>query len=174
MSVVASLRSRTSADHHRVDAAFSAYRLTNKGSYLRFLLAHARALVTAETYLARAAQIPAWRSRTALLQADLVALGSTMPDPLPLLVPARSESDWGIFYVLEGSRLGGGLLATLVPDRFPTGYLGAVHEPGEWRSAKEAIDAAGATESADWVNHAAIGAVACFDLYWRAAAASPP
>lgn len=174
MSASATLRARTSTAHDQVDAAFSDYRLDNEVSYLRFLQAHARAVPAAETLLLREGGIPAWRSRTSLLAEDLAILGSAMPAPLPFMVAVRPAVAWGVLYVLEGSRLGGRLLADRVPANLPSAYLCAIHDSGEWRETRSAIETQAAAGDAYWLDQAVAGAQACFDLYLRAAAASPP
>lgn len=174
MSAVTQLRARTSKAHDKVDAAFSAYCLDVKASYERFLLAHAHALIAAEGVLAPARELPVWRPRADLLANDLRALGVEMPDPLTIVADSHPAYPWGVLYVLEGSRLGGRVLADRVPASFKANYLRAVHTPGEWRAFRSTFDAQATAGGDAWLKHAVIGAEACFDLYQRAAAVSPP
>lgn len=70
------------------------------------------------------------RKRAGAVAADLAAIGEAPPPPLaapPLDTPAAR---WGAAYVVEGSRLGGALLARSVPDNLPKSYLGSTQPPG--------------------------------------------
>lgn len=151
-----------------MDAAFAGYRLAEADDYARFLTAHARALPVAEARMARLPFAATLAPRTPLLAADLADLGAALPDPLAL--PEGDEAAcWGCLYVVEGSRLGGAYLARAVPETLPSRYLGAVHPPGQWRAIRAAIDAAGEGRDDAWRARMVEGALACFDLYARAA-----
>ena len=164
MSAVAALRARTAARHDEVDAAYAAFRLDRADDYRDFLLAHARALPSAEAVLATAPALPRWRPRTPLLTRDLAELNAAMPPPLAFAA-ASAAAAWGVLYVVEGSRLGGAMLAGQVAPGLPCRYLQATFQPGEWRALRMAIDAAAATAGASWLGEAIVGAEACFDLY---------
>lgn len=170
MSAIALLRAQTAASHEAVDAVFGVHDLDDAASYRRFLEAHARALPRAE---ARAAAAwPALRRRTPLLEADLRALGAAAR--LPVITDrAEGAAQWGALYVVEGSRLGGGLLAKRVGPGLPVAYLSAVHEAGEWRAIRQAIDAAAAGRDQDWLGQMVAGARAVFELYETAATQEP-
>lgn len=170
MSIVQRLRDHTRPTHDAVDAAFGAHDLTKRDDYARMLHAHALALPAVETALAAHPGLPDWRRRTPLLAADLADLGRPLPPPLAFTLPALPGSAWGALYVLEGSRLGGVMLARQVPATLPSRYLGAKHASGEWRALLTALDAAGETYDAAWTDGALAGADACFALYGRAAA----
>ena len=166
MSAVAFLRSRTAAAHERVDAAFGSHDLASPDTYRRFLAAHARALPDAEAMAA--AVWPALRRRTPLLAADLAAIG--LPIDLPAMTAHEAgPAQWGALYVVEGSRLGGGLLARRVAEGMPCAYLSAVHEPGEWRTIRSAIDAAATGQAEAWHDAMVAGALDVFGLYEAAA-----
>lgn len=166
-SASATLRATTGADHERVDAAFAGFDLADREGYRGFLLAHARALPAAEAVLAAVPGLPAFRPRTPLIAADLAAFGETMPAPLPFAVPGGDAGAWGALYVVEGSRLGGTLLARSVAEGWPGGYLGAKHLSGEWRVLLAALDEAAVDDA--WTQRAVEGARATFELYRRAA-----
>lgn len=170
MSFVARLRAASAPDHDRVDALFGGYQLDEADGYARFLEAHARALPAAEVALASAPDLPAWRRRTALLAADLAALGRDMPEPLDFA--ARGPAAWGLLYVTEGSRLGGAMLARSVPETLPSAYLAARHERGEWKRTLDALEARADAEGAAWQDEALAGARAGFRLYEAAAGAA--
>jgi heme oxygenase (biliverdin-IX-beta and delta-forming) len=145
------LRRGTSDAHDRVDALFGQFRLEEAEDYRRFLIAHAMAFPAVEAALddaGFAALLPDWptRHRAGALAADLVALGATMPALLPAPAIEASPAQWGAAYVLEGSRLGGALLARSVPAEGPRAYLGAAQPHGAWRAFLGALDAALATD----------------------------
>ena len=122
------LRAATAPQHERVDTAFSAYRLDQPEGYRAFLQAHAQVLIPLEIELERAgieSMLDDWplRSRRQVLLADLQALGCAEP---PLTPPGMAPSfgwSWGAAYVIEGSRLGGRVLARRVADANPSAPL---------------------------------------------------
>lgn len=167
MSAIALLRAKTASLHDAVDAAFGGYDLTDAASYRGFLEAHARALPEAESLAA--AVWRAIRPRSPLLEADLRALGASSALPAPVAQEAGPRH-WGALYVVEGSRLGGGFLAKRVAPDLPTAYLSAIHQPGEWRAIRHAVDKAAADRDAEWMAQMVAGAEATFRLYQAAAA----
>jgi heme oxygenase len=147
-----------------VDAAFGGFDLRDVFAYRAFLTAHARALPGAEERMRRLSFAGMLPPRTPLLAADLAALGGVMPRRLPL--PAGDDAAaWGTLYVVEGSRLGGAMLARAVPAALPAAYLGAVHPPGQWRAIRAAIDRAGVGQDADFEDRMVAGALQTFALY---------
>lgn len=169
MSAVAELRRATAASHDAVDAAFGAHDLTDRAAYRRFLLAHARALPAAESAMAILPFARTLPTRTPLLVADLATLGESMPAALPFNVEDEAAC-WGVLYVVEGSRLGGAMLARQVPADLPRAYLAAVHSSGQWRTIRTAIDEAAARQDPQWCTRMIDGALATFTLYRDAAA----
>lgn len=169
MSAHADLRAATATEHEAVDAAFAGYDLADPASYGAFLTAHARALPAIERALAGVAGLPPLRPRALLLAADLAALRLPLPEPLPFAAPADPARAFGMAYVIEGSRLGGGMLARRVPPALPRAYLAATHDPGEWRAFGQALDAAAANDPA-WLARATAAAIDVFALYRQAAA----
>lgn len=163
-SAVAELRRATAASHDAVDAAFGAHDLSDRAAYRAFLLAHARALPAAEAAMAALDFAHTLSPRTPLLAADLAALGEPMPAPLPFAVE-DDAARWGVLYVVEGSRLGGAMLAKQVPAGLPKAYLAAVHPSGQWRTIRTAIDAAAEGQDADWHVRMIDGALRTFGLY---------
>lgn len=168
MSLRVALRAATGGDHERLDAIFGTFGLADARGYRAFLRAHARALVPIERHLAASAAITGWRPRAPLLAADLAALGEMPPPPLALAAPSEAAL-WGMRYVVEGSRLGGALLARQVGEGLPAAYLDAQHGRGEWRAFLEALDAAGDAGGEDWRAEAAAGAQTAFALFARSA-----
>lgn len=163
------LRAATAGMHERVDAAFAGFDLADADGYAAFLVAHARALPGIEAALTRPGGLPPLRPRTPLLVADLAALGRVMPDAYPVAAPAGAAEAFGMAYVVEGSRLGGGVLAGRLRRDLPHAYLSATHLPGEWRAFGTALDAAAAGDPS-WIAQATRAAERTFALYRRAAA----
>lgn len=75
-----------------------------------------------------------YRPRRALLAADLAALGQATPAPQALVLPQSALSLLGVIYAVEGSALGGQVLARhlatrLAPrDALALGYFSALAE----------------------------------------------
>ena len=166
MTAVQRLRADTGTDHDLVDAAFGRFALDDREGYAAFLLAHARALPAVEAALSTIAGLPDFPKRTDRLAADLDGLGVAMPPALPFAL-ADADSGWGALYVMEGSRLGGIMLAGRVGSEFPSAYLSARHAQGAWRALLFAIDAALVAPEA--IERAVAGAKATFALYAEAA-----
>ncbi|WP_294197344.1 biliverdin-producing heme oxygenase [uncultured Sphingomonas sp.] len=165
------LRDATGAAHERVDAAFGAHDLSSPDAYHRFLSAHARALPAAERVMAALPFARTLPLRAPLLEADLADLGAPLPAPMAFTPGEDDATLWGVLYVVEGSRLGGALLARQVPSHMPHAYLGAVHAPGQWRAIRAALDQAAAGRDAAWNARMIAGALATFALYEGAAGA---
>lgn len=162
------LRDATMEDHHRVDALFSSTTLHSPKDYRAFLTTHARALGALEPVARPAAP------RLPLLQQDLAALDAPMPAPLFLPANDADGYRWGLLYTLEGSRLGGALLARQVGAGLPKSYLSAVHGKGEWAAFQAAMDAAGMGGGEGWLDAAVQGARAAFALFTKAAQGVAP
>lgn len=138
------LRTATADDHARVDRLFGRLRLDRRDEYVGFLRAQAMAYLPAEAAVERAAPtalLPDWpeRRRAALLRDDLDRLGVTRPAEGRAPSLASPAAVLGAVYVLEGSRLGGRLLARSVPAHFPRRFLTA-GEPRLWRALVAALD----------------------------------
>lgn len=119
------LRQATAALHAQVDAAFSRFALDQPDDYRRFLRAHSRVLNAAETALERAGiaeLLVDWPTRTRrhALRDDLAELRCPPAPPLHLPELKDASSCWGVAYVLEGSRLGGRVLARRIRQVDPT------------------------------------------------------
>ncbi|AOF97382.1 biliverdin-producing heme oxygenase [Sphingobium sp. RAC03] len=159
------LRDATTDNHRQVDALFADHAMDSPDSYRRFLTAHARALGALEPVARPSAP------RLPLLASDIAALGQAMPAPLPLEDRASEGYRWGLLYALEGSRLGGAMLARKVAPDLPTAYLSAVHGKGEWIAFQHALDSAGAEGGEGWLDDAVQGAQAAFALFSQAGTA---
>jgi len=118
------LRRATSAAHARLDDLFSRFDLSIASGYVAFLCAQAPAFLAVERALDDAgasALIDGWtlRRRSDALRKDLADLGQTLPPGLPAPVVVTEPQILGAAYVLEGSRLGGAILARQVSSGLP-------------------------------------------------------
>lgn len=166
-SVRMMLRNATASDHDIVDGEFGRFDLTLTSSYTKFLVAHARVLGTIEG--AVAGLWSPWRARFPLLKTDLAELGIAVTEGSPLATKSLAGR-WGALYVLEGSRLGGGILAGRVGAAMPKRYLSATHEAGSWRRFSQALDDVDGSDSDVWRADAIVGAKLAFACFARSAA----
>lgn len=127
------LRRETAAEHAEVDELFSRFDFASPASYGAFLATQAIALLPLEAALSIQPGLPPWRPRGVLLREDLAQLGRSLPDAGAIARPASRAHALGMLYVLEGSRLGGGVLIERIGSSLPRNYLGARHLHGEWR-----------------------------------------
>lgn len=138
------LRAATGAHHERVDSLFGRLNLADERDYRLFLAAHAAALLPMEQWLdARAgAVIDDWaeRSRGDALRADLAALEIPVPAADPFAPAASPASIGGILYVLEGSKMGGRVLARQVNPHLPKHYLAAGGNGSAWKVLVSRLD----------------------------------
>ncbi|MFS0736595.1 biliverdin-producing heme oxygenase [Sphingomonas sp. 1P06PA] len=138
------LRAATQAWHDRVDHAFSRFSLMDADSYRLFLQAQAHAFLPLEAAIGRTQPgdaLPDWdqRQRSDLLIADLAALDAA-PGPVSDAPLLDGEPELlGTAYVLEGSRLGGTMLARSVPAHLPRQFLDA-NDSALWRSLIRRLD----------------------------------
>lgn len=119
------VREATRNDHQRLDHAMSSLKLANRTSYSTFLTIHYKAL---------SALAGRWSARD---HADFSGLLLCLVDDLQAVecptgrlvethAKASSLRQWGIGYVIRGSRLGGAILRQRVPANFPASYLNFV------------------------------------------------
>jgi heme oxygenase len=126
--------------HQQVDDAYSQLGLETAEGYRHFLQAHAAALFSLEPCLEQNGVnelLDDWpdRRRSDALRADLQALNCTPTTVLPMPTSASSAWCWGALYVLEGSRLGGKLLARRLQAAQPGApmhYLDHAADQGLW------------------------------------------
>ncbi|HEX2826945.1 MAG TPA: biliverdin-producing heme oxygenase [Burkholderiales bacterium] len=173
MNLLSLLRERTRAPHARLDAAldFAVSGLT-PDRYAAFLRGVLAVVAPLENALARWPVLPDGPPRAERVRSDLARLGIEERDA-DFLVPTPTElaEAYGCAYVLEGSSLGGLVLARSVEENlgsdFPTSYL-RLREPGtgrKWREWLERLDAWSATASKDDADAACGMAAATFDAY---------
>jgi heme oxygenase len=147
------------------------------GGYTRFLEMTAKALLPLEQALDKAnvsAVLPDWaqRSRSAALRADLAALSVAAPDARgaycdPLL---RNEAyQFGILYVLEGSRLGALMILREIQKAPAPVHARAMryltHGEGQplWQTFLKQLEASRAAERNPGI--AVAGATAAFEMF---------
>lgn len=169
------LRVATRAAHDRVDALFSALDLADPADYRRFLAAQAAAFLPLEAALDAAGVadlFPDWaaRRRSALLLADLDVTGIMVPAPEAMPQFSTSAGVAGAAYVLEGSRLGGAVLARSVAPGLPHSFLAAPQQAGHWRSFLGRLELV--LPSHVQRAEAVMGADQVFDIFARAARAT--
>ncbi|MGN6374638.1 MAG: biliverdin-producing heme oxygenase [Sphingomonas sp.] len=165
------LRDGTRDAHDRLDALFARFDLSSPAGYADFLAAHAEALLPIEAALDAspvALVTPDWpaRRRGGLIAADLAALGRSVPPVAPQPPIADPVAIAGTLYVIEGSRLGGKVLARQVGPDFPLAYLDAPQEPGGWRALLTSIDSM--LHDGEETARAVGAAIAIFDRFYRA------
>ncbi|MFD1786815.1 biliverdin-producing heme oxygenase [Sphingomonas floccifaciens] len=139
------LREGTRDEHERLDTLFGRFDLTDAGGYADFLSAHAAALLPLEAALDAAdaaAIVPDWndRRRADRIVDDLRLLGRAPPPPVPVPALPTVPALLGALYVVEGSRLGGRMLARQVADGLPRTYLAADQASGNWPKLLAIID----------------------------------
>ncbi len=169
MPLRSALRAQTSDCHAAVDILFGRFDLSNPLQYSSFLSAHARVVPAVETALEAAGideLLPDWaeRRRRHLLQADLAVLGIRPPELLPEPTFNSTAGVWGATYVLEGSKLGGAMLAKSVPSTLSSRYLTPNGPRGGTKHFMDLLDAAVVSP-----DEAISAARDCFMLFQRAA-----
>lgn len=126
------LRNACRTEHDGVDQIFSHFNLQDQDRYSAFLCAHARVVPVLERWLKTRFKSVDTVWRTDALKGDLHVLGYNMP---PEMTWEPLEDDgyaMGVLYVLEGSKLGGRVLAARVPQGGAHAYLSSGHEAGGW------------------------------------------
>ncbi|RIV86773.1 biliverdin-producing heme oxygenase [Aurantiacibacter zhengii] len=167
------LRESTRDEHDATERAFGRFDLATPKGYGHFLLAHAGALAALEPMLHRAGWT-GWTSRMGHLQADLGDL-EIQAAPCPQENPPQLPTDahvWGAQYVLEGSRLGGAVLARTIPAGSPARYLSGAESgrPGSTRPWQEfclALDEVAKDQGEPWEDDVEQGARTTFALFRR-------
>jgi heme oxygenase len=184
-SAAAQLRAGTRTEHDAVERLPLMARLMrgqlDSGRYADVLQRHYAALrdweLTQAGWLMAMAD-PSWRYRWRLpaLRQDLAALGMPVQAhdlPAPKLhLPVQDEAAaWGMLYVVEGSALGGRIIAQGLRQRAPSlsaalSYFDAGRDDARsWRNFQRRLDAA--LPDARSRSRAQAGAVAMFDHFHR-------
>ncbi|GGD71174.1 biliverdin-producing heme oxygenase [Croceicoccus mobilis] len=162
------LRERTRQQHEATEEAFAPFDLGDPAHYRAFLTAHAMVLPRIELAVTGRGW-PRFHPRLPRVADDLAAMGAWLP--VPMIAPTISEAGiWGVQYVLEGSKLGGRVLASRLAEGSPARYL--TPDPdmsASWQDFCAAFDAAANDATLDWLDEAASAAVETFQCFRRAA-----
>lgn len=170
------LKTATADQHERVDAAFASFDLESPDGYRAFLRAHLGVVHPLESALEAAGidrLIHDWskRQRRHALLTDLHSLGDNRV-ALPVPLDIQPSPGWclGACYVLEGSRLGGRLLARRVAAANPTAplnYLAHTDTTPSWPGFLEEFEQGARLQP--W-QELLTGASDCFELFVAVAA----
>ena len=164
------LRDATAAYHRRVDTAFSAFDLTRADDYRRFLSAHVRVLPALEDMVAAGTPWSGWSPRASLLMADFQDMQTQPPAAMVLSLSTDAAARWGIQYVLEGSKLGGRVLASRVAQDLPRRYLASANDPQAWQRFQAELNEASIKSGSAWES-AIVMAQHVFEIFEQAAIA---
>lgn len=145
MTLRNALRAGTAEYHNVVDGLFGRFDLSDSRQYAAFLAGHARVLPAVESALELGGierLMPDWkeRRRADLLRDDLRALDLATPPVLRYSNLTTDDALWGAAYVLEGSKLGGAMLAKRVPPQFPVSYLAYQGPKGAMKAFMDRLD----------------------------------
>ncbi|HEX4340827.1 MAG TPA: biliverdin-producing heme oxygenase [Polyangiaceae bacterium] len=166
-----SLREATAPLHERLDRGVMAA-LGTVERYATFLTASLAAVEPLESALAAFTEFPS-AGRAARIRADLAALGATgNPVHVSVELPRTRAAAFGCAYVVEGSALGGVVLAGIVATKLcvplrATTYL-RLREEGtaaEWRRFVERLEDWGREVTLDARAEARVAAIRAFEVY---------
>jgi heme oxygenase len=171
LTLTTELRAKTAKVHEALDSNLTrAFEQVDQ--YIAFLRASHRVLSSLDAALGRLVQRP-MAERCAQIATDLQLLGQTVPSAeLGTWQPTEVAEAMGSAYVVEGSRLGGLVLAKLVERQLglsATNYLrgkGAVTKD-LWKVFMSELDAWGERTAPAERQRAAQGAIATFTAYTR-------
>ena len=181
--LVAELREATSDLHERLDRGVAATEaLTSRDGYARFLAA---SLAAAEPLERGLASLPATASfasgnRASRIREDLAALGVPADEEAgavsgDAIVPASKAEAFGTSYVLEGSALGGLVLARNVKEKLGLGdaetsylRLRGAETPAHWRGFLGELETWASSASPAERREACAAAMRTFEIYLAA------
>jgi heme oxygenase (biliverdin-IX-beta and delta-forming) len=168
------LKTKCEAIHRRLDARFSSFDLGDRRSYAAMLSCLSGPVTALESALATGVasrlfyDLPE-RLRSLPLSLDLRDLGGALHVRAGAPIEDEAEA-FGVLYVLEGSRLGGRVLAQRAaasPDvkvRNATRYFRHAEQAGHWRSFLSRLEQSQAVQAApERASAAALGAFAAFE-----------
>lgn len=170
MSAHQFLRDRTQASHLRVDSLFSAFDLSERASYRRFLRAQCRAVLPLEMLLVGTDGLPAWERRSPALLEDLRSLedDGDLHAGFARMSALNHGEGLGSLYVLEGSRFGAAVLKKRVGPGLPTRFLTARAGPN-WRDLLLRLEAGAAEDPHPWLEDLVSGASVAYAAFAAAA-----
>jgi len=172
MRMLERLRAETAEAHEDLDRRHEGGQFVRMEDYGRFLEAQARIFPAAEDHLAASAEfrtLSDWseRLRAQALMSDLKALGRPDPTPIAFRFHDRPGVAAGIAYVLEGSRLGGKLIARKLEQAglgdAPVAFLTQGADRRFWPSFTRWLESREADET--YAEDAAAAARATFSLF---------
>lgn len=139
------LKAATDDIHRELDERLSSLDLAKEEDYRRFLQFQARSVPSVEQALASAGLedlVDGWCAarRSKAIEADLQALGGSMPEQAPAPAIAGTAQLLGTAYVVEGSRLGSRVLRRRVAAGLPVRFLSDDGSLGPWPTLIAAID----------------------------------
>jgi heme oxygenase (biliverdin-IX-beta and delta-forming) len=168
------LRDACGAIHSRLDARLSRVNFSDRAEYADMLARMSGPLSATEGALS-AGIAPAlfgnWagRLRAHALRADLAALGASFRQRFAAPIESEAEA-FGALYVLEGSRLGGRVLARMADEsgdevvQGATRYFRHGERAGHWRSFLDAMERSSAVRrEPERAKHAAIATFEAFE-----------
>jgi heme oxygenase len=164
------LRAKTAQVHEALDSGMQ-HAFGRLDQYVAFLRASHRVLLSLDDALSRIFKRPI-SERSLQVAADLQALGQPAPSPAPApWTPADRAEAMGCAYVIEGSSLGGLVVAKIVERQlgvaaatsFLRGHGARTKEL--WRSFLSELDAWGANAQPDERERAIQGATTAFATY---------
>lgn len=172
MSARFALKAEVDTAHDHLDRRMARLDLGDRADYSTFLKLHGAVLPALEEQLARGGLgqlIPSWESnrRTAALAADLAAMAVSPPPAITVDLDSQLETLLGAAYVLEGSRLGGQVLARQVPDDFPDAFLRGQGNIAPWPELIAALEQH--LSSPEQLDRAKVAALAVFEAYSQSA-----
>ena len=178
--LVTALRRATAARHRRLDGALAIARAPlTRERYAAFLRGSLRVLQALEPALSRWPQAYGASLRIECLRADLRSIGAAHdPAPADVKVPETVAEAFGAAYVVEGSALGGRVLAPLVQralgDSAPVTYLRLRGDATQahWQQWLGRLHAFDEQERPGDRDAACAMACSTFDAYTRALAAA--
>lgn len=167
------LKDATAEAHARLDGRVAGLNLGDRDVYGRFLLAHAAVVAPTERALERAGVaglLADWpqRRRSAALAEDMARLQLTSLAIAGPVVDGEAES-FGALYVMEGSRLGGRILAARAEASDDPAVRGAVaylnHGSGDrlWASFLDSLEES--VETRDRFDRAQSSALSVFTAF---------
>jgi heme oxygenase len=173
LNLLTVLRGQTRDAHARLDAAvdFRVRGSVTRARYAAFLHATASVVMTLEPMLAGWLPSLGNARRTESLRSDLAALGERCPESALLAAPCSLAEAYGCAYVVEGSSLGGLVLASMIArdlgERAPIAYLTlrGTGTKAAWQSFLRELASFGARSDARDHDAAARMAVRTFDAY---------
>lgn len=171
LTLTTELRAKTAQVHEALDSNLK-HAFGQVDQYVAFLRASYRVLSSLNDKLSNLCQVST-AERSAQVAADLQALGHEAPSAPPeAWTPSEVAEAMGCAYVVEGSRLGGLVLAKVVERELgltATSYLRGTGPQTKdlWRSFISELDAWGERAQPEERQSAVSGAIATFTAYMR-------